>query len=258
MRGMRTPAVYLMAALTVSACKTASRSEPARAPDAERAPAASGGDAREATVQARMQGHERHGDAMRDAVARGDLDGAKAEAKLLSELRIEGPTGRLWRQMFDAMRAAAARSADASDLKEAGHDVGLVARTCGDCHTTFGRAGVLVEPPGALRPGTQAGMRRHQWATERLWDGLVVPSDEAWNAGALALSEAPLVPEQLTPGKSPVPRVGELAQAVHNLGVKAAGAGRVEARANLYGELLATCAECHAWLGGGPRPGQRP
>jgi mono/diheme cytochrome c family protein len=258
MEGMRTTAMYLLAALAVSACKTPSRSEHARTPDAEPSSPASGGDAREATVQARMQGHERHGDAMRDAVARGDLDEAKAEAKLLAELRIEGPTGKLWKQMFDAMRAAAARSASASDLKQAGRDVGLVARTCGDCHAMFGRAGVLVEPPGALSSGTQAGMRRHQWATEMLWDGLVVPSDDAWNAGALALSEAPLVPEQLTPGKSPVPRVGELAQAVHNLGVKAAGAKPVEARADVYGELVATCSECHTWLGGGPHPGQLP
>ena len=96
------------------------------------------------------------------------LDEAKAEARLLAELRIAGPTGKLWNQMFDAMRAAAARSASASDLKEAGRDVGLVARTCGDCHTNFGRAGVLVEPPGALSSGTQAGMRRHQWAMARL------------------------------------------------------------------------------------------
>ena len=211
----RTTTLYLLAALMVSAaCKTTSRSERARTPDAQPSSPAPGGDAREATVQARMQGHERHGDAMRDAVARGDLDGAKAEAKLLAELRIEGPTGGLWKQMFDAMKAAATRSTSATDVKDAGRDVGLVASTCGDCHTRFGRPGILIEPPGALSPGVRASMQRHQWATERLWDGLVVPSDDAWNAGALALSEAPLMPEQLTPGKSPVPRLGELAQTV--------------------------------------------
>jgi len=205
-----------------------------------------------------MQGHERHGDAMRDAVARGDLDEAKTEAKLLSDLRIEGPSGGLWKQMFDAMRAAAARSTSTSDLKDAGRDVGLVARTCGDCHTKFGRPGILVEPPGALSSGAHASMRRHQWATERLWEGLVVPSDDAWNAGALALAQAPLVPAELTPGRPPVPRVGELAQAVHVLALKAESTEGVDARADLYGELLATCAECHTWLGGGPHPGPSP
>jgi hypothetical protein len=251
---MRTTTVYLLAALTASACKTTSPSDQARTADAVQSSPAHGGDAREATIQARMQGHERHGDAMRDAVARGDLDEAKAEAKFLSELRIEGPTSGLWKQMFDAMKAAAARSTSTSDLKDAGRDVGLVARTCGDCHTSFGRPGILVEPPGALNSGVHASMRRHQWAMERLWDGLVVPSDDAWNAGALALAEAPLVPEQLAPGKSPVPRVGELAQTVHALALKAASAGRVDARAEVYGEVLSACAECHKWLGGGPNP----
>ena len=103
-----------------------------------------------------------------------------------------------------------------------------------------------------MSSGAHASMRRHQWAMDRLWDALVVPSDDAWNAGALALAEAPLVPEQLTPSKSPAPRVAELAQTVHDLGLKAASADRGDARAEVYGELLATCAECHKWLGGGP------
>lgn len=238
---MRKTTVCLLAALTAPACNT---------------PPAHGGDAREATVQARMKDHEKHGEAMRDAVARGNLNGAKAEAQLLAELQLEGPTSGLWKDMLDAMKAAAARSDGATDLTDAGRDVGLVARTCGDCHNRFGRPGLIVAPPGAPGSGARASMQRHQWAAERLWDALVVPSDDAWNAGALALAQAPLVPEQLTPGKSPVPRVGELAQTVHNLALKAATTQRVEARADVYGEVLATCAECHSWLGGGPNPGQ--
>jgi hypothetical protein len=95
-------------------------------------------------------------------------------------------------------------------------------------------------------------MQRHQWAAERLWDGLVVPSDEAWQAGALALSEAPLAPQELTPGKSPVPKVGEMEQMVHALARQALDADRAEVRAHVYGQVLAACAACHAWLGGGP------
>jgi cytochrome c553 len=189
---------------------------------------------------------------MRDAVARGDLDEAKAEAKLLAQLRIEGPPGRAWHQMFDAMKTAAVGLSGANDLNEASRDVGIVAKTCGDCHTMFGRPGVIVGQANAQASGVRAFMQRHQWAAERLWDGLVVPSDDAWRSGAAALSEAPLAPEQLTPGKSPVPKVGEMEQAVHQLGKAAANAERVDARVGLYGQVLATCAECHQWLGGGP------
>lgn len=249
---MRTIAIYFLAAVAASACRTTSGIQRPGIPEGTESSRPPAPDAREAAVRARMQGHERLGDAMRDAVARGDLDEAKAEAKLLAKLRIEGPSGALWRQMFDAMRTAAAGLSGANDLNEASRDVAMVAKTCGDCHTMFGRPGVIVEQANARASGVRALMQRHQWAAERLWDGLVVPSDDAWRAGAVALAEAPLAPEQLTPGKSPGPKVGELEQAVHQLGQAAANTERVDVRVGLYGQALATCAECHKWLGGGP------
>jgi hypothetical protein len=255
---MQTTALYLLAAFTLSACKSTNQSEQARSPDATEPSSPAPGDAREATIRAQMQGHERLGDAMRDAVARGDLVEAKGEAKLLTELRIGGPTGGLWKQRLDAMRAAAVQVAGANDLMDASRDVGAVARTCGDCHTLFGRPGVVAGETSAQASGVRAYMQRHQWAAQRLWDGLVVPSDDAWRSGALAVTEDPLAPDQLTPGKSPVPKVGELIQSVHDLGHKALTVDRVDARAALYGEMLATCAACHQWLGGGPTPGGSP
>jgi len=94
---------------------------------------------------------------------------------------------------------------------------------------------------------------RHEWAASQMWDGLAIPSDDAWKAGAHVLSEEPLSPEALTPGKTPVPQVGVLEQSVHDLGRKAETTDRVDARMQLYGEAMAVCGECHKWLGGGPR-----
>ena len=245
----------LLAALAVCACEATRPSERGEIPGAPESAPSAAGHASEATVQASMQGHDKHGDAMRNAMGRGDLEGAKGEAKLLAELQIAGPTSGLFRHLLDAMKAAAARASGANDSKDASRDVGGVAKTCGDCHTVFGRRGMIVGQPAAPTSGVRASMQRHQWAAEQLWYGIVVPSDDAWNAGALAMAEAPLAPEALAPGKSPVPRVGELAQTVHDLGRKAGTIERVDLRADLYGQMLATCAECHAWLGGGPRPG---
>jgi hypothetical protein len=73
------------------------------------------------------------------------------------------------------------------------------------------------------------------------WDGLVVPSDDAWIAGARVLSEEPLSPELLTPGRSPVPRVGALEQSVHDLGRQAQTTRSADGRAQLYGEIAKTC-----------------
>jgi hypothetical protein len=46
-----------------------------------------------------------------------------------------------------------------------------------------------------------------------------------------------------------------MTQTVRALGRKGADVDRVDVRADLYGDLLATCAACHQWLGGGPNPG---
>jgi hypothetical protein len=83
-----------------------------------------------------------------------------------------------------------------------------------------------------------------------LWEGLVVPSGDAWARGAAVLSDAPLEPERLTPGQTPVPQIGVLTEAVHKLGREAlrVGAGQ---RGEVYAELLTTCGSCHRWLGGG-------
>ena len=215
------------------------------------------GDTRAAGVRARMRGHETHGRAMRDAVERGDLDVAKVEAKALANLPVDGPIDGVWRPMLDGMKIAAGQMASAKDLAEAASDVGLVAKTCGDCHGLLGRRGVMVGDAGLPATGATAAMQSHHWAAARLWDGLVVPSNDAWQVGALALSEAPLSPELLTPGRSPVPRVGDLVQSVHNLGRKAQTLESADARAELYGHVLATCSSCHGWSGGGPRPEER-
>jgi hypothetical protein len=251
---MRKTTLYLLAMLTVSACKAANPSEKAGMDGAPEIPTAAPSEAAEATIRASMQGHDKHGDAMRDAMVRGDLDGAKGEAKLLAEMRLTGPVSGLFQHLLDSMKDAAARASGANDLKEATHDVGVLGKTCGDCHSVFGRPGMIVGQPAAPASGVRASMQRHQWAAEQLWEGLVVPSDDAWSAGALALEDASLTPESLTPGKSPVPRVGELTRTVHDLGRQAADVERADTRADLYGQMLGTCAECHKWLGGGPAP----
>lgn len=209
------------------------------------------------TLRARMRDHDRHGTAMRDAVARGDLDAARREAKVLAELRIDGGIEPTWRKNLDAMNAAAARVAQAKDLAEASRGLAGVARTCGNCHAMLGGPGPIVGEAPAEASGVVPRMKRHQWAVARLWDGLVVPSDDAWRAGARVLADAPLEPELLTPGKSPVPKVGTLARSVQELARKAAVVESEVDRGAVYGELMSTCSTCHQWLGGGS-PAARP
>ena len=207
--------------------------------------------------KARMKEHTIHGVTMRDAVARGDLEAAKVAARALADLPIEGDLDPARRQKLDAMSTAAQRALSAKDLYEGSRAVAAVAQTCGGCHVAFGGPRVSVADASSGEPAVGPHMERHQWAAARLWEGLAGPSDEAWKKGARVLTDAPLEPERLTPGKSPVPAVGRLATSVHDLGRKAASLDETAARVELYGELLDTCASCHQRLGGGPRGAKR-
>jgi hypothetical protein len=235
---MRTVAVVLWALVAQAACTRASDPDPPKAPAAAQSP----------TVKTLMKDHEKHGAAMRDAVARNDLAGAKREARVLAGMHLEGSIDPVWKTKLDAMNIAASRVAGAQDIKEAAHDLGGVAKTCGDCHTMLNRPGPAVSSFEARGSGAGPMMMQHEWAANRLWDGLAVPSDDAWKAGARTLSSVPLAPEVLTPGKSPVPKVGAMIERVHELGRTAERADSVDARVQIYGETMSTCADCHRWL----------
>jgi hypothetical protein len=85
-------------------------------------------------------------------------------------------------------------------------------------------------------------MQRHAWATERLWEGLYVPSDEAWDAGAKALSAAPFPSDVLKQGGT---YARTAAADFARLVVKAPAKRTPLDRAGLYAELLLTCGSCH-------------
>jgi len=135
---------------------------------------------------------------------------------------------------------------DAPDLAGAARGAALMAERCGSCHTDSA-AKVTFEPLGAAPAGSGAAphMLRHQWALDRLWEGLVGPDDARWIAGAEALSDAPLAPTDATDkGDLNIAEIARLADLAHALGLKARDA-KGDARAPLYGEMLTTCQSCH-------------
>jgi hypothetical protein len=87
-------------------------------------------------------------------------------------------------------------------------------------------------------------MNRHVWALDRMWEGLIAPSDAAWRAGAVALADAPLH----FSGQSNE-QANQLAAKVHELAGSARSASSAKDRAGVYGELLQTCSLCHEALG---------
>jgi hypothetical protein len=102
----------------------------------------------------------------------------------------------------------------------------------------------------ACAPTIEARMARHRWAADRMWEGIVGGSDEPWQAGLDVVAAAPLDGSELGPARAPFGRkLQQLAQ-------QARGRRSGEAppdRATAYGEILSTCAGCHALAAPTPR-----
>lgn len=173
-------------------------------------------------------------DRVRDAAAwiaegegRGDLP-AGAEAY---EARLRETAGLIARDQEPA--AAAMHTAQMAAL-------------CGSCHLATGGGPRFVagsEPEEGSTTGKR--MIRHVWASDRMWEGLVGPSDEMWSAGTRVLEEgAETLEGAARASLSPEASRRTLTE-LRNLGRTGAAATTQEARASVYGKLLGTCYECH-------------
>jgi hypothetical protein len=198
-----------------------------------------------------MGHHFEHATVARDAVVRGDLAGAQQAAQELAAdggeiADLPGPS-------LDAMRAAARTLASARDVHAAALALGDVGRACGDCHrATDTRVEVGARPP-PLGPEMRDRMRRHFWATDRLWDGLMAPDDDVFSSGAVELARAPLFAATPATAQTVAPEARAVADRVRSGAQRARRARDGATRARAYGEILSTCADCHRLVGaGGP------
>lgn len=145
----------------------------------------------------------------------------------------------------DAMRTAARELLDAPDVVSAARATSRLGLACGDCHIANN---VAVEfeavelPPGGNN--AKAHMQRHQWATDRILEGLVGPSSLSWSRGIDLLSESPLNPEALGAKPGDDALLGA-SRRIHQLALNAKAVSELIERAGIYAELLVNCAACH-------------
>jgi cytochrome c553 len=183
----------------------------------------------------------------RDSVIDGDIEGLRMPLDALADYSYRSVAPGGWMRGIAQLQAAARLTADANTLEAAARGVAAMGRVCGECHREQGGPDVKHYKPERKGPKSdsyEARMFRHAWAVERLWEGLTSPSDEAWVAGAAALSHAPSAAPTAEPALPPT--VVQKLTLVRQLGSKAARADSFEAREKVYGELLVTCAHCHS------------
>ncbi len=152
------------------------------------------------------------------------------------------------------MREYAREVATAEHLGAAAESVSKMAKTCGNCHLVndVGLEFGYDQRPREDLEGVVTHMQRHQWAADRLWEGLIGPSDNAWNKGTDMLIDAPLRPSDVATATEHVAEIRNIARRIHALGGIGTQTMTPDARSELFGELLGLCASCHILLASGP------
>ncbi|MFI5308402.1 MAG: hypothetical protein ACHQ53_13680 [Polyangiales bacterium] len=205
--------------------------------------------AKDDSLAGHMQANFRLGLEMRDAVIQGNLQLAQQKARDLGWQDYRKVLPAHWMDGVAKMQAAARTVAEARDLAEASQHVAELAATCGDCHARLPRRAQDAEQEhGFSAKGPediQTRMARHERAADGMWFGLSIPSDASWRVGARALTEAPLSAPQVE-GKPVDPALGAKMEAVRDIGRRALEAEQAPDRIKVFGELISSCAGCHA------------
>ena len=186
----------------------------------------------------------------------GNLPGVHEPAIWLAEHESATGLPENFEPYVEQMRNYARQVVAAGDLDSAAVAVSNMARTCGNCHLVNGiRIAFGYDRTPSDWSDTRSHMRRHQWAADRLWEGLIGPSDSAWGRGTDMLVDVPLSPINVMDGTTATfdaAAIDEIARSVHVLGGQGTNTGTPDARADLYAELLGRCAQCHGMLESGP------
>jgi hypothetical protein len=201
-----------------------------------------------AAVNEHMHARFKATSAIATAIALSDLKRAHDEAKIVAALD-EPDVLPQWQPYIAGIREAASRIVETDDTMAAARALADLGARCARCHQA---AGAKLVFPKATAPRDvvklPSQMASHQWAAARMWEGLIGANDSQWKTGAnaLATSRLAITAEAAEPGHDL--GIADDAARVHLFAARAAKAGSIDDRAQLYGQMLATCAHCHATI----------
>lgn len=234
-------AVFVGVLAAAIGCRNSSTREPAPAEPAATPPESNASEPAPRTAET-MREHFDAVDSIKAALVDGDLVTAQREVA-----RIVGhPVDRelaAWQPHVEQMREIGRELQRATDVRAASMAAARLGAACGSCHVALGhRPELKTAPEPAAGDPLQAEMQRHQWAADRMWEGLVAPSDELWRSGAEVLAEPSLFGD---PEPTDLSIVDRLAAEVSGLAERAQTASTQKERAEIFGEALGTCGQCH-------------
>jgi cytochrome c553 len=183
--------------------------------------------------------------AIQQAIIAGSLEGTREAATSLRDSADPAGIPAEGADYLAAVRDAANGVLEADSLEAAAEAASNMGLACGSCHMAVG---VTVEFDDVAMPSdkekTGPHMERHQWAADRMWEGLIGPSKMAWSRGANLLFESPVKPNELSKHGGGEAAVG-MSRRIHQLAANATAVSTPEEQAEIYAEFIANCGSCH-------------
>ena len=187
---------------------------------------------------------------MQEAVIRGDMEAAVEPARWIADQQPTAglPAGQ--EAVLEDMKKQAAVVAEAKDFKNAATATAMVISYCGTCHAAAKIEPAILEPPKPASEGPVAAhMVEHQWATDLMYQGLVMPSQQRWQRGLEAMRGTPLGEKDLPKDAKLTMEVAALEKRVHEMAAKSVEPLDLGTKVAFYGEYIAGCAGCHGLHG---------
>lgn len=179
------------------------------------------------------------------ALIRGDLPTAKDAARQLAARPIAAETPESTRSYARQITQSAARVADTAELLTAGTEAAKMLEACGGCHRTAGVVPAYERPERPELGGVVGHMLEHQRAADQLLESFIVPTPAAWTDGMSTLTVAPLHEDKFPRDPGLRSDVLDAEKQLHALATEAVAAGQTANQTDIYGQMIAVCAECH-------------
>jgi cytochrome c553 len=173
------------------------------------------------------------------------VDGKLAEAQSLTYFftKPKAPAHRDVPENRDIVLAASSLASARSVDEALRHEV-RIAAACAACHQRERVVPAFRAPanPPEHRPTLSSQMAWHQWAVDRMWEAIVGPSDEHWRVALDGIATM-RIPSHVRP--SPV-HLGARLQRQARDALGHDPPLTLAQRTEVFGDLLVTCARCHA------------
>lgn len=194
---------------------------------------------------------------IRDAVIKGDLEAVNKATKEFRDHPTYKDLPEDWEPYMSSLRGAADIAVTADRISLAASALSSMAYVCGACHkqndVRVKFAAVALPEPG---DDPKKHMLQHQWAADRMWEGLVSPSSELWKSGAEQLAGSALQPADMGGLGRNLKQIRLLGEQTHKMALEARDAEDLQ-RSRIYGMFVGACAGCHRLIESGPKEPQR-